>query len=63
MDSSFNLKALITNFLANDCPWVIAKKSGCSYPQIPISRRKELITILVLKIKEHGKPKIGRAHV
>ena len=57
MDSSFNLKAIITNFLANDCPWVVAKKSGCLYPQIPIPRRKELITVLVLRIKEQGKPK------
>lgn len=57
MDSSFNLKNIITNFQANYCPWVKGKKSGFDYPQVPINRRKELLTILVLQIKEHGKPK------
>lgn len=57
MASPFNLKQIITNFQANYCTWVTAEKSGCQYPQVEIPKRKELITILVLKIKDCGKPK------
>ena len=57
MDKPFNLKDIIKNFQAIHCVWKKGKKYGDWHPQVPISQRKELLTILVLKIKEQGKQK------
>lgn len=56
MDKLFNLMDMIEQWQVDYCNETKAKDSGDTYYQVPIPRRKELLTILVCQIKAAGKP-------
>lgn len=57
MDKPFDLMSIIEQWQVDHCKETVAKRSGDTYYQVPISRRRELLTILVSQIRAYGKPK------